>query len=164
MMNFHQRLKLLLRWKVSLENKGLLQASWPSPCPCWGSFPMARLKPGHLSLGPSTAQLSTLGWCALSAREPASGPGWGGLLVANQLGSRTSAGSWVCNLYPAWTPLFSCQFVGWFLSGHVALGRGLETEIASSSGWAPAILHGRERHGEGKIAASPCSGTTQLLS
>ena len=99
------------------------------------------------------AQMSALGRCAISAGEPPSGPGQGGLLAASQLGSTTSASSWVCNLHPAWALLFSCQFIGCFLSELVFLG--MDLEIASSSGWSPDILHGGERHGEGKITASP---------
>lgn len=133
----------------------MLQASWLSPYLCRGELPCGLPQAKTPSWGSSMAQMSALGRCAVSAGEPASGPGQGGQLAASQLGSKTSASSWVCNLHPAWALLFSCQFIGCFLSELVVLGMDLETEIASSSGWAPDILHGEERHGEGKITASP---------
>jgi len=44
----------------------------------------------------------------------------------------------------------------------LVLEMGLETEIASSSGWAPDLFHGGEGHRQPELAC-PCSRTAQDL-
>lgn len=60
-------------------------------------------------------------------------PEQGGLLAV----SRPALGCVICNLHPAWALVFSCQGVGWFLSGlpepNPGSGNGIRTEIASAS-------------------------------
>lgn len=78
---------------------------------------MACLKSGHQVWAPSWP--SCQHWAGVQSQQEnlLLRPDQGGLWAASQPGSKTSASSRVCNLHPAWAPLFSCQLIGWFLSG-----------------------------------------------
>lgn len=116
MVGFSSGLEISAERKCKSENKGLIQASWLSPYLCRGSFPMACLKSGHWVCTPPWP--SCQHWAGMQSQQEnlLLRLDQGGLLAASQPGSKTLASSWVCNLYPAWGPLFYCHLIGWFLS------------------------------------------------
>lgn len=99
---FSSRLEILARIKCKSENKGLIQASWLSPYPCRRSLPVACLKPRNQVWAPPWP--SCQHWAGVQSQQEnlLLRPDQGGLLAASQPGSKTSVGSRVCNLCPAW--------------------------------------------------------------
>lgn len=117
MVGFSSGLEISAEIKCKSENKGLIEASWLSPYYCRGSFPIACLISGHQICTPPRP--SHQHWAGVQSQQEnlLLRLGQGGILAASQPGSKTLASSWVCNLHPAWAPLFSCQLIGGFLSG-----------------------------------------------
>lgn len=124
MVDFSSRLEILAEIKCKSENKGLIQASWLLPCLCRRSLPVACLKPRNQVWAPPWP--SCQHWAGVQSQQEnlLLRPDQGGLFAASQPGSKTSVGSRVCNLRPAWDLLFTCQLRGWFFSGLVKMGPG----------------------------------------
>lgn len=117
MVDVSSGLEILAEIKLKSENKGLLQASRLSPHLCRRDFPLGLPQAWPPSLGSSMAQLSTLGWCAISAGEPASEAKARWPVSHQPAWRQTTASSRVCNLRPAWDPLVSCHWRAWLSSG-----------------------------------------------
>lgn len=117
MVGFSSGLEISAKIKCKSENKGLIQASWLSPYLCRKSFPVACLRSGHQVWAPPWP--SCQHWAGVRSQQEnlLLRPDQRSLGAASQPGSKTSAISLVCNLHPAWAPLFSCHLIGWFLSG-----------------------------------------------
>lgn len=150
MVGFSSRLEILAEMKCKSENKGLIQASWLSPYLCRRSLPVACLKPRNQVWAPPWP--SCQHWAGVRSQQEnlLLRPDWGGLLAASRPGSKTSVGSRVCVIRAqlgicsspvSWEDDSFLDFWKWAL----VLEMGLETEIASFSGWD--ILHG-EGHGK----------------